>query len=323
MRRVLIFLFFFLWSTSLEATNIVGDYLRAFFYLQKKDFENAYKELKKVERLDSSSSYLHLRLGLILFHLKKFPEAEKEFKKAKELDPDNLDISATLMLFYAATKEQKKLEEEYQYFLEKAHRAQPQNIRISEYLGQFYFYKKMPRQAIKIYKTIINQKPDYPEGYYWLGYLYEEIGERKKAIKMWKKTLKLDPNHADTLNSLGYIYAEEGIKLDEAEGLIKRALEKDPQNGAYLDSLGWVYFKKKKYKKAEEYLLKAAKIIEDPVIYEHLGDLYVVLKRWEEAVDFYKKGLGISSLRPSSQKRLKEKIEKNEEKIKGIKKKGK
>jgi uncharacterized protein HemY len=73
--------------------------------------------------------------------------------------------------------------------------------------------------------------------------------------------------------------------------MIKKALEKEPENGAYLDSLGWVYFKKKDYKKAEEYLKKAISYIIDPVIYEHLGDLYIEVSNAEEAVKFYQEGL--------------------------------
>jgi len=41
--------------------------------------------------------------------------------------------------------------------------------------------------------------------------------------------------------------------------MVKKALEKEPDTGAYLDSLGWVYYKKRTYKKAEQYLKKAVK----------------------------------------------------------------
>ncbi len=316
MKKIIIILFIFFTIGNIKAENVIGDYLRSFIYTYKRDYQRAYEELKKVIKKDPSSSFLRLKLGLILFKLKKYAEAEKELEYAKKLDPDNLEISAILIFFYATRKEKEKLEKEYQFFLEKAHKLQPQNIKISEYLAQFYFYKKMPQEAIKIYQMIIKQKPDYADGYYWLGYLYEEMGERKKAIKMWEKTLELNPNHADALNSLGYIYAEEGIKLNEAEKLVKKALEKDPQNGAYLDSLGWVYFKKKEYKKAEVFLLKAIKFTKDPVIYEHLGDLYITLNNKEKALKFYKEGLKFFPQNLS----LKKKVEKYESKNKGIEK---
>jgi tetratricopeptide (TPR) repeat protein len=212
-------------------------------------------------------------------------------------------------------KKDKELEEEYEEFLEKVHRLRPQDLKASEYLAQYYFYKNRPQEAIKLYETIVEKKPDYLEGLFWLGYLYEEVGERDKAIKMWKKALKIEPNHAPTLNSLGYIYAEEGINLDEAEKMVKKALEIEPRNGAYLDSLGWVYFKKGDYQKAEEFLKKAISFSKDPVIYGHLGDLYVKMNNIKEAIGYYKEGVDNFP----DNKNLREKLKKYEGKDKILK----
>ncbi|MCD6228932.1 MAG: tetratricopeptide repeat protein [Candidatus Omnitrophica bacterium] len=303
---------FYLYSLDEISSAQVAGYLRGFLYIQDGKYQQAFQEFEKLKRLDPNSSHLHLKTGLLLLKLGKTSEAEVAFKKAKELDSNNLDASVALIFLYAGEKRTKELESEYQYFLEKAHQLRPENIKISEYLGQFYFYKKMPQQAIRVYQTIVKQKPDYADGYFWLGYFYEEINDRKKAIQMWKKTIKLNPNHADALNSLGYIYAEEGLNLDDAERLIKKALEKDPNNGAYLDSLGWVYFKKRDYQKAKEFLLKALNYLEESTIYEHLGDLYIRLKDFKEGLRYYREGLKLDKDNVS----LKKKVEKYERRIK-------
>ena len=70
------------------------------------------------------------------------------------------------------------------------------------------------------------------------------------------------------------MYAEDSARLDEALELIQRAVDIAPTNGAYLDSLGWVYFQKGDYTAALNYLNKAAENLKDPIIYEHLGDVY-------------------------------------------------
>ncbi|MFA6281501.1 MAG: tetratricopeptide repeat protein, partial [Candidatus Omnitrophota bacterium] len=167
----------------------------------------------------------------------------------------------------------------------------PKDLRISEYLAQLYFFEKLPQESLKIYEEIVKEKPDDVEVIFWLGFINEELKNHDDAIKIWKRALQIDPNHAQTLNSLGYVYAEEGKNLDEAEKLIKKALVVEPDSGAYLDSLGWVYFKKKEYKRAEAYLKKAISYQEDPVIYEHLGDLCITQNKESEALDYYKKGL--------------------------------
>ena len=55
--------------------------------------------------------------------------------------------------------------------------------------------------------------------------------------------LRLSPKNASAMNFIGYAYAERGVKLVEAERLIRRALELRPDDGYITDSLGWVLFK--------------------------------------------------------------------------------
>ena len=72
------------------------------------------------------------------------------------------------------------------------------------------------------------------------------------------------------------LWAEKGIKLDEAELMIKKALSKKPNDGAIIDSLGWVYYKKGNYQLALAELLKANELVpDDPTIAEHIGDTYI------------------------------------------------
>ena len=63
--------------------------------------------------------------------------------------------------------------------------------------------------------------------------------------------------------------AEAGIKLDEAEQLVKKALELEPNAGHILDSLGWVYYQKGDYPRAIDNLKAAIEQMEaapDPVV---------------------------------------------------------
>ena len=71
------------------------------------------------------------------------------------------------------------------------------------------------------------------------------------AIEQMQRAIELNPKNAAALNYLGYTYAEMGVKLDEAESLIRRALEIEPDDGFYIDSLGWVYFQRGDYPRAD------------------------------------------------------------------------
>lgn len=271
--------------------KLYGNYLKGLFHAEEGNFKQALKEFDYVKRADPNSIYVRLKIASILIRMGELSKAEVELKEAKTIDPEGFDASLGLIFLYSYSQKEKELEEEYEEFLQKAHKLKPQDTQISEYLAQFYFYKKQPQDALRIYEDIIKAKPDNVDALFWVGYIYEETNRRDEAIKIWKRVLQLAPNHGITLNSLGYLYAEEGKNLDEAEEMIKKALQQEPDNGAYLDSLGWVYFKKKEYKKAEECLKKAVIFQEDPVIYEHIGDLYIVLGDKIKAIEFYKKGL--------------------------------
>ena len=250
--------------SGIRAGAIYSSYFKGLAYFNEGKYKDSLKEFKTVESLDSKSSYLRVKTAFVLIKLNRMVKAEEELKKAQELDPQNLEASLGLIFLYSYAKQNKKLEAEYGEFLEEAHKLRPGDLRISEYLAQFYFYKDRIDDAIRIYEAIVKLHPKRINASYLLGYFYEEKGEHNKSIQIWKKVLKDNPSHAQTLNALGYIYAEEGIHLKQAEKMIKKALKSDPNNGAYLDSLGWAYFKGKKYKKAQEYLKKAITNAKDP-----------------------------------------------------------
>ncbi len=298
MRFFLIFFIFFLIITPVSFSqnqklnkDLYSSYLKGLLYIERGDYLQGLEELGKAKAKDPKSIHIRLRMATVLIRLDRIDEAEAVLKEAKEIDSDNLDVSLALIFVYSYAEKDKELEEEYEVFLQKAHELKPKDIGISEYLAQFYFYKKKPKEAIAIYERILEVNPNYVEALFWLGYLYEESGAHTKAIDTWKRGLKIDSDFAPILNSLGYTYAQGGVNLKEAEGMIQRALEQEPENGAYLDSLGWIYFQRGELEEAEEYLTRAISLVKDPEIYEHLGDLYIKMGDKEKGLIYYKDGL--------------------------------
>lgn len=146
-----------------------------------------------------------------------------------------------------------------------------------------------------------------------LALLLDEMGRTQEALETAQKILDRDPEDPLALNFIGYTYAEMGIKLDEAERLIKKALKKRPDDGYILDSLGWVYFKKNRYTKAIDILEKALKVVpDDPIINEHLGDAYFFNGDYEDARDQYERSLRLFKDKEDRQ-RLEEKRDRAQE----------
>ncbi len=126
--------------------------------------------------------------------------------------------------------------------------------------------------------------------------LHERNGDSDKALQIMEDVLKMEPDYPNALNFVGYLWAEKGIKLDEAELMIKKALSKKPNDGAIIDSLGWVYYKKGNYQLALAELLRANELVpDDPTIAEHIGDTYISLKEYSKAFPYYEKSIQLEN----------------------------
>jgi tetratricopeptide (TPR) repeat protein len=180
--------------------------------------------------------------------------------------------------------------------------------------------------AIKTYNELIDKIDALPklkaeqkdelkdEVRHALSNLYIEAGNVEGATKQLETLLKRHPDSATYKNDLGFVWADEGVKLDEAEKLVREALETDRKaqeklkaegkldevkdNAAYVDSLGWVLFRKKKYDEAAK-LLKEAAEDEDGnhlEIWDHLADCYAAMGRPKDAVATWEKALKLDDV---------------------------
>lgn len=149
---------------------------------------------------------------------------------------------------------------------------------------------------------------------YILSNIYSASKQQAKSEEQLQLILKIDPDNATVNNDLGYLWADQSKNLAVAEDMIRKALDldrtqrrrnpnfnvdDDKDNAAYVDSLGWVLFRRGRVEEAKKELERAAVLDggEDPVIYDHLGDVYSRLKMrpeasraWQRALDLYQQG---------------------------------
>jgi tetratricopeptide (TPR) repeat protein len=131
--------------------------------------------------------------------------------------------------------------------------------------------------------------PEEPGVSLELGGCRERAGNIDGAVSAGRDALKIAPDWPPALNFVGYVLADHARELPEARKLIERALEKDPENGAYIDSYGWVLYRQGDLAGAREHLERAVKLTDgDPVVREHLGDVYRDLKLPDLAREQYK-----------------------------------
>ncbi len=159
-----------------------------------------------------------------------------------------------------------------------------------------------------------------------LSSAYLAAGQADKSEEQLELVLRADPNDATASNNLGYQWAERHKNLSEAEKLIRKAIDldrkqrtggtslsiaADQDNGAYVDSLGWVLFRQGKLDEARRELERAGKTIdgeEDPVVWDHLGDVYFRQEELAKAAEAWRKSLRLyeAGARRKSDPRYKE-----------------
>jgi Flp pilus assembly protein TadD len=158
-------------------------------------------------------------------------------------------------------------------------------------------------------EQLVAAHPDNDRYQFTLGALYDEHKDKARGVEHMQRAIELNPQNAPALNYLGYTYAEEGVRLDEAEDLIRRALAISPHDGFYVDSLGWVYYQRGQYPKAVELLERAVALAnDDPTIAEHLGDAYNKSGRTADALRIYRDALSRTT-EPEQTERLRGKID--------------
>ena len=141
---------------------------------------------------------------------------------------------------------------------------------------------------------------------YQKGVLLQKIGMREAARKAMQEILELDPYHADAMNFIAYQYAEDDIHLDEALSLALRALELNEAGHIY-DTLGWVLYRLGRYPEALEKLKFALKDVpDDPISFEHIGDVYRTLNEFEKARYYFQKSLALDPENVPLQQKIEE-----------------
>ena len=167
-----------------------------------------------------------------------------------------------------------------------------------------------PDKALKEYKKVISLDPDETDAYIRASRIYSAMGEKnlrdgktesakqkyKTASELMLKVVPARKSKTELLNFTAYILALSGEKLDFAEKLVKEALKDNNENSAYIDTLGWILFKKGNVNAALKKMIHANQLTsDDPVLTDHLGDIYYKLGQPEKAKEMWEKSLSIDA----------------------------
>ncbi len=277
-----------------------NDYLTQFYhrrtlamlYYYDKQYDKSGNILQSLLTENNQDYELHFFLGLVFAAQKKDDLAEIEFQKTLALQDTYVDGWLQLCYLTVRQKQWDKALDYARRFKEKL----PENSASWRMYSYVLASNKKYKEAIEALKKAVTFNENDAAIWFELGSAYERNNNYKKAVEAFRKLLVIDPDDDAAANYLGYMWAEHDEKLDSAKMLLEMALHKSPENGAYLDSYGWIFFKLGDYDQAEKYIRKAMTIIDDdPIIYEHLGDILARKEQMRDALDAYKKCLELGA----------------------------
>ena len=181
---------------------------------------------------------------------------------------------------------------------------------VHQTLGDFLRQEGDHARAVRSYDTaisLINQ----PQARHWYMYYvrgtaHDRLGDWEMAMRDFNRALELSPNQFQVLNYVGYSLVERGERLQEALSMIQAAVLAQPQAGYIIDSLGWVQYRLGFYHDAVAQMEHAAELMAtDPVVNDHLGDVYWAVGRktearfqWRRALSFASEGAGAEDIDP-------------------------
>ncbi|TGL59678.1 hypothetical protein EHQ58_07995 [Leptospira ognonensis] len=165
--------------------------------------------------------------------------------------------------------------------------------------GLLFLQKEDFKNAMLSLKKSVDYDPKNPNHLFYLAIAYDKLNDFPNAEICLKTAIEISPGASNSYNYLGYLYAEKGINVDVSEKLLLKATELEPDNPAYQDSIGWVYFKQARLQDALLHLHFAELIsidrdMEDPVILDHLGDVYSKKADLIKADHYFEKALLLS-----------------------------
>lgn len=177
----------------------------------------------------------------------------------------------------------------------------PDEISYYQILGSAHFQMEEYAKSIEAYDTLLQRNKEFQvvneaDIYTAMAESWHQQGDTAQALACYTRALDLDPENVLALNNYAYyLCINYPDSLDEAERMSRKAVLLEDDNASYLDTYAWIMFLKRDYKKALEYIEKAAEAY-DPTsdnseLWEHYGDILFMLGRPDEALEKWNEAL--------------------------------
>ena len=137
--------------------------------------------------------------------------------------------------------------------------------------AKYFFKMENFRKAENLFKKVIAQKKEFADVHNYMGLISHEKGRFDEAIKHFEKALKINPRYTEALLNLSILYNDMG-DYDKAKKLVEKSRKESKKTKTAMDP----FIRSKLANKHSE-----------------VGDWYHGVGAFEQAVEEYKKALGL------------------------------
>ncbi len=273
-----------------DPSNLSIYTLIASVYNRKKDYAAAlrvFDDFARDQPEKAETAEYRESLAAILIEQNETERAVAETAKAASIAPENENIYLSWCAILNRKKDYKGslevLDTAFRHIDRKSEKGMFLEAQVLSGMNEY-------EKAEELYQILVQTNPENATYTYYLGLFYYETKRFDEAEKLLRQTIAQESDKAEAYNNLAYMFSEIGINLDEAEELVKKALILRPGAAFMIDTLGWIHFKKGNYENALKHLKRAESLsLDDPVLFDHIGDVLNKLERRDEAVEYWKR----------------------------------
>jgi len=272
---------------------------------KRKNWANAIEAFSSAAKADPQYPDAWRELGRAHMYVRNYVDAEVAFRKYLALAPN--DHLAYLNMAWVLYSERNYSEEVT--LLTKRLADSPDDGDANARLGSAYLALDHPELALPVLQKAVSIFPKYEFPQFNLARAHLQLHHYDAAAAEFQRAIQIDES-SHVLNSAAYALAQanthleiaaswsdrairaEELELDQAKlPLQAETLRRVSSLAAYWDTMGWIRFQQGNLEAAEKYTRAAAELAADTTILFHLGRIYEVQGRKNEAIDAYAKAL--------------------------------
>lgn len=262
-------------------------------------YSSAMNELKQVQPSEENLLAMRhtlLSLAFFLFENEKYEEAEPHFRLLERFFPEEMFLAAHTQILMTLGKTEEAGDK-----IQRLKRENPESIEFPLLEANWLQQGQKLKESGELLKYLLAEvENDYSAEFdrervsairLSLANVEEQLGNLEAAEEQMRLILDEFPDDITAKNTLAYFWACAKTNLNLALRYSKETLEEEPENPMFQDTMGWICFQLGNFEKAKEFLLNAEKTLEDPVVFSHLGDVFLALNQKDEAEKYFQKAL--------------------------------